>query len=233
MKITKVILSTMLVSSICFASNSSFAQDQNRPRPDGERKGPPPGGGHNPEQSQTLEQMTGYKFGEVATDFKLKNVDGNMFSLSDIQNAKGYIIVFTCNECPFAKMYEDRLIDLHKQYASKGYSVVAINPNYAENNEKENQKAMQSRAKEKGFPFVYLADEGQKIAPLYGALRTPHVFLLDSERKVQYIGTIDDNSRSAESVKEKFLENAIIALEKGLKPTPNFTKAIGCPVKGV
>ncbi len=196
-----------------------------------ERKGPPRGGGHSPVQTKTLEEVGGYKIGDVATDFKLKNVDGNMFSLSDIKKAKGYIVVFTCNECPFAKMYEDRLIALHNEYAPKGYSVIAINPNVSASNSRESFEAMQKRAEEKEFPFVYLADEGQKISPQYGAVRTPHVFLLDRERKVQYIGTIDDNARSAEQVKVKYVVNAIEALENNQKPDPNFTKAIGCPVK--
>ncbi len=161
--------------------------------------------------------MKGYKIGEVATDFKLKNVDGNFFSLSDIKGAKGYIVVFTCNECPFAKMYEDRLIALHNEYAPKGYSVIAINPNVSETNEKESFEAMQKRAKEKKFPYVYLEDKGQKIFPQYGALRTPHVFLLDKELKVQYIGTIDDNAKSAQDVKVKYVENAITSIGKRKK----------------
>lgn len=220
------------------ASAEQEQEHRRGPHPDGERKGPPPGGkrkgpprGGSPEQFKTLEEIGGYKIGEVATDFNLKNVDGSMVSLASIPNAKGYIVAFTCNECPFAKMYEDRLIALHNTYAPKGYSVIAINPNNPEN-EKEGYAAMQARAKEKGFPFPYLVDEGQKIYPQYGAVRTPHIFLLDQDRKVQYIGAIDDNARSAESVKEKFLENAINALEKGEKPNPNLTKAIGCPVKG-
>lgn len=204
---------------------------------EGERKGPPPGGdrkgpprGGSPEQTKTLEEIGGYKIGDVATDFNLKNVDGSMVSLASIENAKGYIVTFTCNECPFAKLYEDRLIELHNNYATQGYSVIAINPNSPEN-EKEGYAAMQARAKEKGFPFAYLVDEGQKIYPQYGAVRTPHVFLLDSERKVQYIGAIDDNSKSPEDVKVKYVEDAIKALEAGEKPTPNLTKAIGCPIK--
>nr|WP_299068019.1 thioredoxin family protein [uncultured Allomuricauda sp.] len=198
------------------------------PRKHGDRKGPPPGGG--PEQTRTLEEIGGYKIGEVATDFNLKNVDGSMVSLAGIEDAKGYIVTFTCNECPFAKLYEDRLIALHNTYAPLGYPVVAINPSSPEN-EKEGFEAMQKRAKEKGFPFTYLVDEGQKIYPQYGAVRTPHVFLLDKERKVQYIGAIDDNARSADDVTEHYVENAIEALEKGSKPDPNLTKAIGCPIK--
>jgi len=200
------------------------------PHAEGDKKGPPKGG-HNPEQTKTLEEIGGYNFGDVATDFELMNVDGSTFSLANIENAKGYIVVFTCNECPFSKLYEDRLIALHSEYTPKGYSVVAINPNYSEGDEKEGFEAMQARAEEKAFPFVYLADEGQKIFPQYGAVRTPHVFLLDSERKVQYIGTIDDNAKSPENVEVNYLEDAINALEKGETPNPNFTKAIGCPVK--
>ena len=196
-----------------------------------ERKGPPPGGGHSPVQSKTLDEIGGYKIGDVADDFNLKNVDGTMFSLANIKDAKGVIVVFTCNECPFAKMYEDRLIALHNTYAPQGYPVVAINPNVSENNERESFEAMQKRAKEKAFPYVYLADEEHAVFPKFGAVRTPHVFLLDKDRKVQYIGTIDDNARSAEAVKVKYVEAAIQALENGKLPDPNFTKAIGCPVK--
>lgn len=221
MKRNSLHLTVIVLLSSFFIIANSFAQ---------ERKGPPKGG-HNPEQTKTLAEIGGYKIGEVATDFKLKNVDNKLFSLSDIKNAKGYIVVFTCNECPFAKMYEDRLIALHKEYAAKGYSVVAINPNSSAKNDKENFKAMQKRANEKGFPFVYLVDNGTVFSQ-YGAVRTPHVFLLDKERKVQYIGAVDNNSRSAENVTEKYVENAIKALDNGKKPNPSLTKAIGCPVKG-
>lgn len=232
MRKSSVLFTAFILLSSLFITVTVSAQERKGPPPGGDHKRPP-AGGHNPEQTETLNEMKGYKIGDVATDFKLKNVDGKMFSLADIKGAKGYIIVFTCNECPFAKMYEDRLIALHKEYAPKGYSVVAINPNVEENNERESFKAMQKRAKEKKFNFVYLADTGKKIFPQYGALRTPHVFLLDKEFKVQYIGTIDDNAKSAEDVKVKFVENAIQAMEKGEKPNPNFTKAIGCPVKPI
>ncbi len=232
MKKNKLILATFITLSALFITNPVEAQDRKGPPAAGERKGPPKGG-HNPEQTKTLEEIGGYKIGELATDFSLKNVDGNTFSLSDIKDAKGYIVVFTCNECPFAKMYEDRLIALHNKYASKGYSVVAINPNVSDDNAKESFAAMQKRADEKNFPFVYLADENHDVFPKYGAVRTPHVFLLDAERKVQYIGTIDDNAKSSEDVKVNYLEDAINALQNGKKPEPNFTKAIGCPVKAI
>ncbi|WP_238988438.1 thioredoxin family protein [Aureibaculum marinum] len=210
------------------ASTEQQNLNEHPPKGKDDRKGPPKGG--SPEQTKTLEEIDGYNIGEVATDFNLKNVDGSMVSLASINDAKGYIVTFTCNECPFAKLYEDRLIELHNTYASKGYPVIAINPN-SQVGGKESYESMQQRAKDKNFPFAYLVDEGQKIYPQYGAVRTPHVFLLDKERKVQYIGTIDDNARSPENVKVKYLENAIKALENGEQPNPNITKAIGCPIK--
>lgn len=231
MKKKNLLMTSILVLSSLFLTVNLNAQERKGDHPKGERGGAP-GKKHSPVQTKTLDEIGGYKIGDVATDFELKNVNGSMFSMSDIKNAKGYIVVFTCNGCPFSVMYEDRLIELHKEYEAKGYSVIAINPNFNEANEKENFDAMQKRAEEKNFPFVYLADTDQEIYPQYGAVRTPHVFLLDKKMKVQYIGTIDDNAKYPENVKEKYLENAINALEKGEEPTPNFTKAIGCPVKG-
>jgi peroxiredoxin len=173
----------------------------------------------------------GYHIGDTATDFKLKNVDGEMMSLSDIKDAKGYIVIFTCNHCPFSVMYEDRIIALHNKYAPMGYPVVAINPNNPEKQPDDSFAAMQVRAKEKAFPFAYLFDDGQKVYPKYGATKTPHVFLLDKARTVKYIGAIDDNARDAESVELKYVENAIEALEAEKNPDPATTKAIGCSIK--
>jgi peroxiredoxin len=173
----------------------------------------------------------GYKVGDKATDFKLKSVDNKMYSMADYKDAKGFIVVFTCNHCPFAVKYEDRIIDLAKKYKSKGYVLLAINPNDPAAQPEDSFELMQKRAKEKKFSFPYLFDEGQKIYPQYGATKTPHVFLLDKNLVVKYIGAIDDNVEDASQVKEKYLEKAIAALEKGEEPTPNTTKAIGCSIK--
>ena len=175
----------------------------------------------------------GLHIGDTAPDFKLKNVDEEFVTLAGMEDAKGYIIVFTCNHCPYAVMYEDRLIELHNTYAPKGYPVVAINPNDPVVKPADSFEAMQVRAKEKGFPFVYLMDEGQKVYPKYGAKKTPHVFLLDKERVVKYIGAVDDNHEDETAVKEKYLENAIAAMEKGVAADPATTKAIGCSIKTV
>ena len=119
---------------------------------------------------------------------------------------------------------------MNNKYANQEYPVIAINSNNPEKNEKENFEAMQKRAKEKEFTFPYLVDN-EKIYTKYGAVRTPHVFLLDKNRAIQYIGAIDNNAKSPENVSVNYIENAIQVLEKGEKPNPNLTKAIGCPVK--
>lgn len=175
--------------------------------------------------------LSGYQPGDKATDFKLKSVDGKMYSMSDYKEAKGFIVVFTCNHCPFAVKYEDRVIELAKKYQSKGYVLLAINPNDPTVVPDDSFEKMKERAKEKGFTFPYLMDEGQKIFPQYGATKTPHVFLLDKNLIVKYIGAIDDNVDDASAVKEKYLENAIADLEKGKEPAVATTKAIGCSIK--
>ena len=173
----------------------------------------------------------GYKVGDQAADFSLKNVDGTMVSLADYKGVNGYIVIFTCNTCPYAQMYEDRIIALHAKYASQGYPVVAINPNDPDVKPGDDFAAMQARAKEKKFPFKYLFDAGQKVYPVFGATRTPHIFLLDANRYVRYIGAIDDNAQNPGEVTVKYLENAIAALKAGNNPDPAETKAIGCTIK--
>lgn len=173
----------------------------------------------------------GLKVGDTAPNFMLKNIDGTMKSLSSYPDANGYVIVFTCNHCPYAVMYEDRLIELHNTFAAQGYPVVAINPNNPETVPEDDFASMQQRAADKSFPFDYLMDEDQVVYPAYGAKRTPHVFLLDANYTVKYIGAIDDNARDASGVQIKYLENAIQALRQGNDPSPSKTKAIGCSIK--
>lgn len=173
----------------------------------------------------------GYKVGDIAKDFSLKNIDDAMVSLASIENAEGYIIVFTCNHCPVSKAYEDRLIDLHNRYAPKGYPVIAINPNDPDLEPDDSFKAMKKRAKKMKFPFAYLFDDGQKIYPQFGATRTPHVFILDKNRMVKYIGAIDDNTYKADEVEKKYIEDAIAAMIAGNDPSPSFTRAVGCSIK--
>jgi len=188
------------------------------------------------ETSANASTESGLKVGDIAPDFNLRNIDGSMISLSSLNKGnenpvKGYIITFTCNTCPYAVMYEDRLIELHNKYAPKGWPVVAIQPNDPEVKPGDSMEEMKIRANEKGFPFVYLFDDGQKVFPQYGATRTPHIYLLDSNKKVRYIGAIDNNPQDAEAVTKRYVEDAIAAIESGKEPEPDFTKAIGCGIK--
>lgn len=176
----------------------------------------------------------GYEVGDVATDFSLENIDGKMVSLSDFKDAKGFIVVFTCNTCPYAVAYEDRVEALNKKYASKGYPVIAIMPNNTDVKPGDNMKAMKARAMAKGFTFPYLMDKGQKIYPQYGATKTPHIYILEKTKKgnlVKYIGAIDDNYQDETAVKEKYVEDAVDTLLKGGDIKVKETRAIGCSIK--
>jgi peroxiredoxin len=183
-------------------------------------------------------EKTGYAVGDAAKDFSLKNVDGTMVSLAKYADAKGVIVVFTCNHCPYAKAYESRIIGLHKEFAAKGYPVVAINPNDPAAYPEDSFENMAKRAKEKSYPFAYIFDEKQDVAKAFGATRTPHVFVLKKNADknvntytVAYIGAIDDNSEDSKAVKEKYVETAIGALIAGKTPAATTTKAVGCGIK--
>ncbi|MCC9166458.1 thioredoxin family protein [Pontibacter harenae] len=177
----------------------------------------------------------GYQVGDTATDFRLKNVDGKMVAMNDYKNAKGFIVTFTCNTCPYSVAYEDRIIDLHNKYAPKGYPVIAINPNDVQVSPEDSFADMQQRAKEKKFPFAYLQDETQEITRAYGATRTPHLYVVQKQKggkyKVAYIGTIDDNSREPGKVQKKYAETALNELVAGKQVSQPNTKAIGCTIK--
>ena len=177
--------------------------------------------------------QAGLKPGDKAVPFSLKNVDGKTVSLSDYNSKKGVIVVFTCNPCPFAKAYEQRIIDLHNKYSGQGFPVLALNANNPEVSPEDSFDNMKSRAKDKSYPFPYLVDD-KAIFKAYGATRTPHIYLLEKSGnsfKVAYIGAIDDNAMEAGAVKKRYLEDAIKSVMAGNKPNPQTTKAIGCTIK--
>jgi peroxiredoxin len=183
---------------------------------------------------QVIAQTKGYQPGSMVPNFSLKDVNNNNVSLDDYKTAKGYIVVFTCNTCPVAQAYEDRIIALHEQYAAKGFPVIAINPNDPEVSKGDSFKAMQERARSKKYPFAYLFDPGQTITKQFGAERTPHIYLLSktaNENQVAYIGAIDNDTENTNPDKKKYLEDAIQALLVGNSPKVTSTKAVGCAVK--
>lgn len=184
--------------------------------------------------TEEVVEKTGYKIGDNATDFSLIGTDDKMHSLSQYPDAKGFIVIFTCNHCPYVIAYEDRINALDAKYKPLGYPVIAINPNDASVQPEDSLDLMKVRAQEKGFTFPYLVDENQEIYPQYGATKTPHVFILQKENGnhiVKYIGTIDDNYEDANDVSERYVEDAVDALLKNEPIKQTETVAIGCTIK--
>jgi len=181
----------------------------------------------------SLPAVDGYEVGDKADNFQLKNVDGEMIGLSDFPDAKGFIVIFTCNHCPYAQAYQDRIIGLDEAYKDKGYPVIAINPVSARDEPRDSYENMIIRAEEKGYTFPYLHDANQDVLKKFGAEYTPTAFILQKSGNVftvMYIGAIDDNYQNPSSVKVRYVENALNALLDGASPDPNFTKAIGCGI---
>lgn len=180
----------------------------------------------------SVKSSNGYKVGDTIEDFSLKNIDDEMMSLADYEEVKGFVIVFTCNTCPYSVANEDRINALNKKYENKGFPVIAINPNDPTVVPGDSFEKMKVRAEEKKFNFPYLFDEGQKVYPKFGATKTPHVFIVTKkDMKVQYIGAIDNSSRNPDKVTEKYVENAVDALLAGRKVEKTVTRAIGCSIK--
>jgi len=179
-------------------------------------------------------QREGYNVGDKVSDFKLKNVDGKMVSLADFKNAKGFVVVFDCNTCPYSKKYNGRIIALNNKFANQGFPVIAINSNSPEVSPGDSFEEMVEQAEKKKYAFPYLFDESQKVAKTFGATNTPHVFVLTrqgSDMSVAYIGTIDDSARDEEKVTKRYVEDAVNALLAGKPVATTKTKAIGCGIK--
>ncbi len=156
----------------------------------------------------------------------LAGTDDKTHSLKDLADAKAVAVVFTCNECPVAKDYEDRLVKLAADYQDKGVEIVAIN---VKTNDVEQLPAMKERAAAKGFNFAYVTDPSQAIGKAYGATVTPHVFVLDKSRKVAYIGAIDDNTR-AEQASKHYLRDALDSVLADQTPAVATMKPVGCGI---
>ncbi len=177
---------------------------------------------------------SGYEIGDEITNINLLNVDNTMVSLSDFPKAKGFIIIFTCNTCPYAVANEERIVALDAEFKTKGYPIIAINPNNPSAQPDDTFELMQRKASSSGFTFPYLVDKDQKIYPQFGAKKTPHTYIvqkINNKNIVKYIGAIDDNVRDASNVKERFVANAVYELLEGNEISVKETKAIGCSIK--
>ena len=174
---------------------------------------------------------SGYTVGDIVNDFEAKNVDGKIVGLRHFPDAEGYVIVFTCNSCPVAQAYEDRIIKLATILDDQKWPLIAINSNDKNMAPGDSYDKMKERAKYKKYSFPYIYDENQSILNQFGATKTPHFYLLDKTKKVRYIGALDDNSDDAANVTKKYVEDAITAIKAGHEPNPTFTRAVGCSIK--
>ncbi|HUT88322.1 MAG TPA: thioredoxin family protein [Thermoguttaceae bacterium] len=168
------------------------------------------------------------KIGAPAPDWSgIIGIDDKEHGLADCKKAKIVVMVFTCNHCPVAIAYEDRLVALQKDYKKKGVQLIAVNVN---NLKADTLEPMKVRAKEKEFNFPYLYDPTQKMGRDYGAKVTPHVFVLDKDREIAYVGAVDDNNNPKKAEKQH-LRDALDALLAGEKPATAETTPRGCSVK--
>ena len=171
------------------------------------------------------------EIGQPAPDFNLCGIDGTACSLAGFADAAVLVVVFSCNHCPYVVGSEDRMVALSREYAPRGVAMIAINSNETENHPTDSFVHMVQRAREKGFPFPYVRDESQEVARAYGALRTPHFFVLDRQRRLRYTGRMDDNPRQPGKQTTHELRDALDALLAGRQPPVAITNPIGCNVK--
>ncbi len=166
-------------------------------------------------------------------DFKLKNVDGRMVSMKDFPDAKGFIIIFTCNHCPFAKLYPPRLNALNEKYKPLGYPLIAISSTDTILYEEDTYPKMVEKATNEAFNFPYLFDETQSVAQNFKAQKTPHAYVLQKVKggwDIRYNGAIDDNGGEPEAVTQAFVADAVDALLAGKAVAVHETKSIGCQI---
>ena len=165
------------------------------------------------------------------TDVKMQSVDGRNLSLADVKGAKGTLVVFTCNACPWAKAWETRIVELGNTFAKRGVGVIAINANDPEVQAEDAYAVMQDRAKKRGMSFPYVVDATSDLARAFGATRTPEAFLFDASGKLVYHGAIDDNAKQPDKVTARWLRNALEAAVAGKAVAVQETKALGCIIK--
>ena len=171
------------------------------------------------------------KLGDKAVDFSLKGIDGKNYSLSSFSEAKALVVIFSCNHCPYVKAYEDRMIEIQRDYQNKKIQLIAINSNDSFGYPEDSFEEMVKRAQEKRFNFPYLHDREQITARAYQATHTPHLFVFDSGRRLAYTGKIDDNWENPSLVQKRYLKDALDDLLADKPVRLPETHAIGCTIK--
>jgi hypothetical protein len=162
---------------------------------------------------------------------KMKNIDGKMVSIADVAGKAGTLVIFTCNHCPFAKGWEQRIVEISNTYAKKGIGVILINANDPAKYAEDGPGEMQTRAKSRGLMVPYVVDDTSGVARAFGASVTPEAFLFDKTGKLAYHGTVDDNHLDASKVQKRYLIDALDAVVAGKAPALPETKSLGCGIK--
>ncbi len=171
------------------------------------------------------------QLGEAAPDFDLPGVDGRFYSLQNFADSRILVIVFSCVHCPYVVGSEERMMAFHAHYREKGVAFVAINSNAETTYADDSFEGMKARVSERGFNFPFLHDKTQQVALDYGALKTPHYFVFDAERKLRYTGRMDDNPRNPGLETTRELRDAVDALLEGREIEVPLTNPLGCNVK--
>jgi len=164
-------------------------------------------------------------------DVQVQDVSGEMVTLQDVSMENGLLVNFSCNTCPWVSAWEDRYNPIANLAKENGIGVIALNPNAAIRDEGESLEDMRQRAEKSNYQFYYALDEGAQMAEAFGATRTPHIYLFNSDMELVYRGAIDDNAKSAENVEQPYLKNAIKSLSTGNEIEPQTTKSLGCTIK--
>jgi peroxiredoxin len=171
------------------------------------------------------------QIGETAPSFSLPATDGKTYSLEDFNGAKGLVVFFTCNHCPFVLGSDEVTRKTAEKFIPEGIAFVGINSNSANTVPEDSFEHMVKRMEEQRFPWVYLRDETQEVAKAYGALRTPHFFVFDRERKLIYTGRGVDSPRDTSKMTVNDLENALNDYIAGKPVSTPLTNPIGCNIK--
>ncbi len=177
-------------------------------------------------------ESVGTAIGSYAPDFELPGIDGQVHHLARyLERFEAVGVVFICNHCPYVGMYLDRLKQLQTDFQAQGFTIIAINPNDAEQYPDDAFEPMKTFAAAKGLNFPYLRDVTQDVAQTFGAVKTPQAFLLDKQGRLCYSGAIDDNAQDGQAVTQQYLHSAIEQVLQGQAPSPALTESIGCSVK--
>lgn len=164
-------------------------------------------------------------------DARMENVDGRSVTLGDTTRERGLLVIFTCNTCPWARAWEDRIVALGNTYGARGVGVIAINSNDSRRVAADGIEEMQRRARARGYAFPYVVDATSAVARAFGASKTPETFLFNAQGVLVYRGAIDDNAEDARKVRHHYLRDALEALIGGKTIPVAETKALGCSIK--